>query len=355
MGGGAESLLTTIVNHLNPLKYKISIIEIVHSNVKIEPVNDNIEILPYMMEADDSDRKTKMYSFYHEWDKVIEKYIPHGYDLYVSFNMQRPSFLLPPCGKNIAWIHSDLFFLANEDKKEEYQLQAQAFDKCKKIVAISDITSQSIHQLFPEYNDRIVDLYNGVDVNLVKQKSQEQHNLFINHPALLYCGRLEERKQPKKAIDWLKELHKKGITAHLYYMGYGPLQDETKIYAEECQLDKYVHFLGYYENPFPIMKEMDVTLMPSRWEGFPMNLLESVSLGVPFVSNLIGGATPLSCNGTVGKIVETSEEAADAIVSFINMNSQERISRCENAIRNYDVNNYTEQIQKLFDEVINGK
>ena len=44
-GGGAESLLTMIVNHLNPEKYDISIIEYEHSDVKTEPVNYNINIL----------------------------------------------------------------------------------------------------------------------------------------------------------------------------------------------------------------------------------------------------------------------------------------------------------------------
>ena len=46
MGGGAESLLTTIVNNLNPEKYEIGIMEITHSNKKIEPVNANIKIFP---------------------------------------------------------------------------------------------------------------------------------------------------------------------------------------------------------------------------------------------------------------------------------------------------------------------
>ena len=34
MGGGAESLLTQIVNHLNPEKYEIGIMEIIHDTVK---------------------------------------------------------------------------------------------------------------------------------------------------------------------------------------------------------------------------------------------------------------------------------------------------------------------------------
>ena len=63
-GGGAEKLLTMIVNHLNPNRFDISILEIIHDDIKIEPTNDNVCILPYIMRTDDPERKRKMYSFY---------------------------------------------------------------------------------------------------------------------------------------------------------------------------------------------------------------------------------------------------------------------------------------------------
>ena len=39
LGGGAESLLTTIVNNLNIKKYKMGIMEVWHTKLKREPVN----------------------------------------------------------------------------------------------------------------------------------------------------------------------------------------------------------------------------------------------------------------------------------------------------------------------------
>ena len=74
-GGGAEALLTLIVNHLDPKKYEIGIMEIIHADVKQESVNDNIKLYPYYTLADAPDRKTRMYYVYHEWDKVIGEYI----------------------------------------------------------------------------------------------------------------------------------------------------------------------------------------------------------------------------------------------------------------------------------------
>lgn len=82
MGGGAEALLTQIVNNLNAQKYEIGIMEIIHGKVKNEPVNDNIKIYPYYTLADAPDRKERMYYVYHEWNKVI-KNIFHRIMIYI--------------------------------------------------------------------------------------------------------------------------------------------------------------------------------------------------------------------------------------------------------------------------------
>lgn len=58
-GGGAQSLLTRIVNNLNQDKYEISIIEILHNDMKTENVRPEITVLPYIMRADDPERKEK--------------------------------------------------------------------------------------------------------------------------------------------------------------------------------------------------------------------------------------------------------------------------------------------------------
>ena len=52
-GGGADLLLTSIVNSLNPEKYEIGILEIVHYGLKTEPVKENIKLYPYYVRFED--------------------------------------------------------------------------------------------------------------------------------------------------------------------------------------------------------------------------------------------------------------------------------------------------------------
>ncbi len=63
-----------------------------------------------------------------------------------------------------------------------------------------------------------------------------------------------------------------------------------------------------------------------------MCLLDSVSLGKPFVSTNIGGARELSNNQRCGLIVETDEHAALAICSLLNTNKEQIEHDCQKSI-----------------------
>ena len=249
-GGGAESLLTQIVNHLNPEKYEIGIMEIIHDTIKTEPVNSNIRIYPYYVKADDSERKAKMYYVYHEWDKVIAEYIPMDYDLYVSFNYLKPTFLLPPGKKNIAWIHSDVYLLGKPDKKEERALQEEAFCKAERIVSISDLTTQSLIDLFPRHKDKLRVIYNGLDTENVRAQAMEATKVKLSHPAILSVGRLDARKNPLRMLTIFEKVHGREKGVHLYYLGYGELEEAVLQAAQEKGVSEYVHFLKCTSLPY---------------------------------------------------------------------------------------------------------
>lgn len=353
-GGGAESLLTTIVNNLNPNKYEIGIMEIVHYGVKKEPVNENIKIYPYYVRFEDPERKAKMYYVFHEWGKIIEAYIPKDYDLYVSFNYLRSSFLLPPGKKTIAWIHGGMQTLAQEDKQEERMLQDKAFYKADRIVAISDLTAEYIRQLFPAHSDKIKIIYNGIDIEKIQGRAKEHTSVNLKHPALLAVGRLDENKNPLRLLEIFTQVHNQNPETHLYYLGYGILEEAVTKAAEENGLSEYVHLLGYCENPFPIMSQCDMICMFSISEGFPMVLLEGVALDKPFVSSVIGGARTLANEQTCGKVVKTNEDAVKNILKLLQIDQDKIKKECKKSIKRFALKSYIQQIETLFEQVLNG-
>lgn len=351
-GGGAESVLTQIVNHLNPRKYEVGIMEIIHDSIKTEPVNEAVKIYPYYVKSDDPNRKSRMYYVYHEWDKVIQEYIPLDYDLYVSFNYLKPTFLLPEGKPSISWIHGDVYNLAQPDLAEEKELQNEAFRKVNRIVAISDITMQSLLELFPEHKGKLRLLCNGIDTERVREKAKEHIEIQLKRPALLSVGRLDKNKNPLRMLDIFDKVYRVNDKVHLYYLGYGGLEKDVVRIAAEKGIGKNVHLLGYHDNPFPIIAQCDVSCMFSLSEGFPMALLESAALDKPFVTSIIGGSRILANDQRCGKTVDTDERAAEAILEFLHADREKITKECRESIKRFELTEYIYQIEALFDEVM---
>lgn len=355
-GGGAESLLTNIVNNLDETKYSIGVMEIIHDTIKTEPTKPHIKIYPYYVKADDPKRKEKMYYVYHEWDKVIGGYIPQDYDLYVSFNYLKPSFLLPPNKKCIAWIHGDIYDLAVADKQEEKELQRESLKKAKRIVAISDITKKSILELFPEYKDKTQIIYNGIDIKGICKKAEEDCDVVLQHPAILSVGRLDDNKNPVRLLEVFEQLIKKERNIHLYYMGWGSLEEEVKKIAKEKGLQHRVHLLGYRDNPFPIMKQADLLAMFSKSEGFGLAIAEGLCLGIPFIGSDVGALRYLSYNRLCGQVFGLEDKLdIDKVLELLHGNKLEQEINCRQSVERFDLKKYVKSIENLFEEVLEEK
>ncbi len=356
-GGGAESLLARIVNNLNLDKYDVSIIELLHRDIKTENIRPEIKILPYIMRADDPKRKEKMYYVYHEPWTVFDEFIGDHYDLYVAFTYMRPILLLPEEKKCISWMHGDIYnLLENRDKiPENRKLENEALYKVKKIISASDHTTQSVIDVHPDHKDKLITIYNGIDIEITREKASLPTDISLQSPSMLFVGRLEENKRPLRLLDILEKVHERNPGVHLYFMGWGVQEEEVKEQIQLRGLEKFAHLLGYQENPFPIITQCDVVCLLSKSEGFPMCLLESVALDKPFVATDIGGAETLSNHQTCGKIVETDQEAADAVIEFMEMDKAVIQNRCRESIVRFDFDKYIAQIEAVFDEVLSDE
>ena len=95
LGGGAEKILTTIVNNLNPKKYEISILEYSYYGVKEEKLRAGIKKCnPIVSMKKDGKIKRllkngQVFSYSGFLRSRKEKY-----DLEISFNYMIPTFLL---------------------------------------------------------------------------------------------------------------------------------------------------------------------------------------------------------------------------------------------------------------------
>ncbi|MDE5591217.1 MAG: glycosyltransferase [Acetatifactor sp.] len=354
LGGGAEALLTTIVNNLDPEKYDISIIEFVHYSVKEEKTNCNIKVLPYIVNGEDTEeRRHQKYLLFHDTDNYIKQHIPEGYDLYIGFNYLAPAYLLPPGKNNILWIHGDVYDCLQEPMLiEEHDQQNQMYNKAKKIIVISDRTEKSVLDVFPEQKDKLVKIYNGIDTEKVRRLSEEDADISVMSPAVAVVGRLDNNKNPLRAVRILRLLHDMECRCHMYFIGDGKLHEDVRALSKEEGLEEYVHLTGYLENPFPVMKGCDCMLMTSGSEGFQMSLLESLTLGVPFISTDVGASRMLVNEDNKCMVFEQDNSAAKGIYERLHETDKEDVAReCRNTALKYDIEKYIEKIERVLDSI----
>ena len=110
------------------------------------------------------------------------------------------------------------------------------------------------------------------------------------------------------------ELWKDGVS--LVIMGDGPDKKKLEDLAARMPSKKQIIFLPFTKEPFNIIKNARCVTLTSKYEGFPMVLVESLSLGVPVVSlDIVSGPSEIIQPTYNGLLVQERDVAkfADAL------------------------------------------
>ena len=108
--------------------------------------------------------------------------------------------------------------------------------------------------------DEFVTNYEGYIVNVGKFKAQKRHDILIKAYALA--------KIPQKLV----------------LVGTGDLLPEAKTLVKELGIEHKVIFAGFQKNPYPFIKNADLMVVSSDFEGFSIAILEALALGTPVIS-----------------------------------------------------------------------
>ena len=159
------------------------------------------------------------------------------------------------------------------------------YEKVDAFIAPSQFMQQSIARRLPE--NRIKQLYNGIDVNSVKSSGKDDGYV-------LYIGRLV----PEKGVETLLKAHANSNQSwQLKVAGTGPLLDVLK-----AQYNPRI-FVGYLAGDAlkSLIEKAAVVAVPSEWyENCPMSVLEAMAYGKPVVGSHMGGIPELVKDGKTG-------------------------------------------------------
>jgi glycosyltransferase involved in cell wall biosynthesis len=132
-----------------------------------------------------------------------------------------------------------------------------------------------------------------------RQASRARLGLPADRPVLVWVGRMVAVKALDVLLHACARLKQAGQSFSLCLIGEGPLQASMAQLTASLGLEKDVRFVG----PVPHADLADwyraatVTVLPSRSEGLPNVLLESIACGTPFVATAVGGIPEIADAG----------------------------------------------------------
>ncbi len=284
------------------------------------------------------------------WDKIIFKKLEGEYDVAVAFRQCAPcySFVLNKVNakKKIGFVHGDVDFIGDISS---WQPLMKSFDK---IAYVSDAVKEGFIKKYPELKSNAATVYNMLSTEKITALSKEE-NPFVFDKKVKNIVTVARIENATKQIDWIPQicknlLKKCGQQFHWYVIGDGPDLEIDKEMSRKLGLEGVLTFTGAFENPYKILKDADLFVLPTKTESFGLVVAEALILGVPCVVSQYPALFEILKDGEQGLIAQqTVQSVAKKIKQLIE--NQDLYNAIKKNCENYEGLNALayEQFEKL--------
>ena len=315
--GGAERVITHLINYLNKESYKILLVLLEDKGAYAKELRPGVRSICLK-------KKTR-------WDffrviiglrRVMSSYNPDiilSFDSYVNiitqltklFYREKPNMILSE--RNFY----PIFLSKKRLWRIKRHLMAYVYRQTDNIIAVSGAIKRALEDDFKIRPGTIKTIYNPVPIEKVNMCSQEEvkHPFFEkdNAQIVIGVGRLVEPKRFDRLLKAFSLLvrEEKRNNIYLLIIGDGEKKRELKNLATKLGLNGRVDLVGYKNNPYAWMAKADVFVLSSDTEGFPNVILEAMACGTPVISiDCMSGPSELITHGKNGILVAPKDERA---------------------------------------------
>lgn len=231
---------------------------------------------------------------------------------------------------------------------EWWHLGKNMLNQANKVIVLSEREKEAILERIPGLDIEV--LPNAVAVDEIPERQKRKSS----KRKLLFFGRLDANKGLDQIVEACWKLKEAGLDFSFNCYGAGP---DGKAF-----IDGMLEVLGddfYYggvvtgEEKWLVLAENDVFVLPSRYEGLPMALLEAMAAGcVPVVSN-VGSISTVVEEGINGVFVD-DQNLAERLASLLsdrhglfNMSQAARATIRER----FDIRDYVGRLDGIYREI----
>ncbi|GAA3610848.1 glycosyltransferase [Flavivirga amylovorans] len=275
-GGGAEKVAASFSFLLKRNNYKVSIISL-RDDITYKYTGELYNLgtkEPYIKKL----KQLKKIVLFRKYYKEINA------DFYVDFRM-RNRFLMESL-LHLFVFKVEKMILSIQNYNIEYHIPKgflfkKVYNKAKAIIPVSNDIVEELNSYYPF--DNVSFIPNFVNKDLLVAFKLPQCSIPNN--AVLAIGRLNLKvKQFDKLILSYKKTNacKKGIP--LIILGDGPDKGKLEELIKVNNLLANVKLLGFVSNPYDYIKHCKFLVLCSKFEGMPLVILETLTLGKPVIS-----------------------------------------------------------------------
>lgn len=336
--GGVERSLISMLKNFDYEKYQVDLMIFSHKGELLKEIPKQCNILPEI-KAYSSFRKSiktllkekrfllasariyakilglikgkeneGIYQMQYMWKKSLH-FLPmmkQRYDVAISYLW--PHYFVKvkvKAKKKIGWIHTD-FSKIHPNRK----LDLKMWKRFDYIVAVSKDTKEAFLTEYPSLRKKVKVIENLICPKVIKSLAiTEERLLPENKFNLLTIGRLTKAKGLDNAILAMEILQNEGYKDLKWsVIGYGGDKEYLESMIKERNLQENFQLLGKKVNPYQYLKQCDLYVQPSRYEGKAVTVNEAKILEKPILITNYPTAKSQINNLTDGVICDLSVE-----------------------------------------------
>lgn len=349
-GGGAERVLSLLANELSDRGNEVTVITkapecdyLLHPSVSWNPIFKTHEIKSSYL-----NKLGRRLSFHPKLLLKVKKEKP---DLVISFlvGMNGKAIIIGNLIKTPVIIsehinyQTDMNLFTWVERRWLYKLAD----------AVTVLTKYDYTNYYSKFLDNVHIMPNPVSFQSVE-------SLSPRNKTILASGSLDRWKH--KGFDNLLKIFSNVVKKHpewrLQIAGSGNKGEEyLKQLAKTLNIEKNIEFLGFCNDLASIMQASSIFILSSRYEGFPMVLIEAMSQGCACISyDCVTGPGEIINNGVDGILVENQNaELMETMLS--NLISDESLrfrlgNNSKEAIKRLSIENIANNWEQLAESVL---
>lgn len=214
-------------------------------------------------------------------------------------------------------------------------------------ICVSEYDKQLGQLSIPAGREKMVTVHNGIkDFFAAKNKKGTESKPV----QLVMIARFNEQKDHRLLIRAIATLKKEKILLQVNLVGCGPYLEKMKLLVTQYELQDYIVFLGMRDDIVHILSKQDAFVLVSKWEGFPISILEAMRQGLAVVASDVGGVREAVRDGESGFLIPRGDlQCLTDRLRQICLQPQLRQQMGENGKRFYEQNFTLEKMaQKTF-------